>query len=260
MKLADTPILTAILLLAGLLSAPGMAATSHTPDWHDARQMVLVVTPGWNDDHGSLQRFSRDRNGWHPVGEARPVTIGKSGAGWGIGLSTPQDDGHPVKREGDGRSPAGVFAIGMAFGYDTKFDTALKYTPMHADSYCVDVSGSPLYNRIVRSSDVGKAAVKGATEHMRLDLVNDGDQRYRMGFVIEHNRAQKPMAGSCIFAHLWKRPGAPTVGCTAMTPGTMESLLHWLKPGDHPVFVLLPREAYQRLQKSWQLPRLGNPA
>lgn len=260
MKLSRKPLFIAALTLVSIfLVSPGFA-DGPANAWHDARQMLVVVTPAWNVDHGTLQRFARDSNGWHPVGESRPVTIGKTGAAWGIGLSAPQDDGHPVKREGDGRSPAGVFDIGMAFGYDAKADTALKYTPMHADSYCVDVSGSPLYNRVVRASDVGQAAVKGASEHMRLDLVNNGDQRYRMGFVIEHNPAQKPMAGSCIFAHLWKRPGAPTVGCTAMTPATMESLLRWLKPADHPVFVLLPREAYQRLQKPWQLPKLDNPA
>lgn len=203
MKPRTTPILTAALMLIASLAAPHAAAAEDTAALHDARQMVLVVTPDWNADHGELHRFARDKDGWHPVGESRPVTIGKTGAGWGIGL---------------------------------------------------------MYNRIVRASDVGKAAVKGASEHMRLDLVNDGDQRYRMGFVIEHNPAQKPMAGSCIFAHLWKRADAPTVGCTAMTAATMQSLLVWLKPDDHPVFVLLPREAYERLQPSWQLPKLDDQA
>ena len=228
--------------------------------WHQARQMVLVVTPDWNADHGQLRRFVRKADGWHEVGAAWPVTIGKSGAAWGIGLSQPRRDGHPVKREGDGRSPAGVFAIGEAFGYSDHADTALEYVPMHADSYCVDVSGSPYYNRIVRESVAGKAAVKDASEHMRLDLVNNGDQRYRLGFVIEHNPRQKPMAGSCIFAHLWKRPGAPTVGCTAMAAPDMDILTGWLKPGEHPVFVLLPREAWRRLHKTWQLPAADNPA
>ncbi len=258
MKPRTIPMLTALMVLGASLIAPHALAAVDTTGWHDARQMVLVVTPEWDADHGQLHRFARDKDGWHQIGESRAVTIGKTGAAWGIGLNPPQDDEHPVKREGDGRSPAGIFAIGMAFGYDAKLDTSLKYAPMHADSYCVDVSGSPLYNRIVRASDVGKAAVEGASEHMRLDLVNNGDQRYRMGFVIEHNPAQKPMAGSCIFAHLWGRPGAPTVGCTAMTPATMQSLLSWLDPNDHPVFVLLPHEAYQRLQKSWRLPKLSD--
>ncbi len=242
-------------MATGISAAPAAAGGSATA-WQKGRQMVLVVTPDWNADHGALQRFVRGTEGWQPVGRVWPVTIGKSGAAWGIGLQPAPADHHPVKREGDGRSPAGMFAIGEAFGYASKADTALTYAPMHADSYCVDVSGSPYYNRIVRASDVGKAAVKGATEHMRLDLVNDGDQRYRLGFVIEHNPEQKPMAGSCIFAHLWKKPGAPTVGCTAMAADRMQTLAGWLKPADHPVFVLLPREAFERLRKTWKLPHL----
>ena len=240
-------------LIVGISGTTAAADKTQLP-WHKAQQMVLVITPDWNADHGTLQRFARRDDGWHAAGKAWPVTIGKSGAGWGIGLSQPRHDGHPLKREGDGRSPAGVFAIGEAFGYASQADTALKYAPMHADSYCVDVSGSPYYNRIVRQSDVGAAAVRGASEHMRLDLANHGDQRYRLGFVIEHNPDQKPMAGSCIFAHLWKKPGAPTVGCTAMTAPDMDTLAGWLKPSEHPVFVLLPREAWQRLHRQWKLP------
>jgi L,D-peptidoglycan transpeptidase YkuD (ErfK/YbiS/YcfS/YnhG family) len=121
----------------------------------------------------------------------------------------------------------------------------------------VDVSTSPQYNRIVDAKVVGAAAVKGASEPMRRDLHFDGDQRYRQGFVIEHNPDAKPQAGSCIFAHLWKSPTASTAGCTAMTPAAMQSLLAWLKPQDHPVFVLLPQAEYQRLRSSWQLPALA---
>jgi hypothetical protein len=64
------------------------------------------------------------------------------------------------------------------------------------------------------------------------------------------------MAGSCIFAHLWKSPDDPTTGCTAMAPPTMETLLGWLRPERHPVFVLLPLPEYDRLREAWGLPAL----
>ena len=66
------------------------------------------------------------------------------------------------------------------------------------------------------------------------------------------------MAGSCIFAHLWKAPGVATSGCTAMAPSTMDTLLAWLRPDRQPVFVLLPASEYRRLQGAWQLPRIGD--
>jgi L,D-peptidoglycan transpeptidase YkuD (ErfK/YbiS/YcfS/YnhG family) len=130
----------------------------------------------------------------------------------------------------------------------------MPYLALNATEYCVDVSGAKHYNRIVDANVVGAAAVKGSTEPMRRDLHANGDQRYRMGFVIEQNPANVPQAGSCIFAHLWKSPADATAGCTAMTPAVMQSLLAWLKPEDHPVFVLLPQGEYERLRTAWRLP------
>ena len=242
-------------VLAFALIGAGHAGTSSAP-WHDARQMVVVTTADWNADHGILRTFERKHGRWQMVKSATPVTIGKNGAGWGLGLHAPQSNG-PVKREGDNRSPAGVFRIGEAFGYAAHADTAMPYRALSASDWCVDVSTSPQYNRIVDAKVVGAAAVKGASEPMRRELHFDGDQRYRQGFVIEHNPDAKPQAGSCIFAHLWKSPTAATAGCTAMTPAAMQLLLAWLKPRDHPVFVLLPQAEYRRLRSSWQLPALA---
>ncbi len=127
---------------------------------------------------------------------------------------------------------------------------------MDATDYCIDVPASPLYNRIVDSRDVGVAAVAGSTEPMRLDLHNNGDPRYRLGFVIGHNPQATPRRGSCIFAHLWRQPGEATAGCTAMDDAHMEALLAWLDPAARPRLVLLPRGEYARLAARWQLPAL----
>jgi L,D-peptidoglycan transpeptidase YkuD (ErfK/YbiS/YcfS/YnhG family) len=242
----------ASLALAVTLTGAVRAEVANTP-WHASRQLVLVTTANWNVDHGTLRTFERVGDGWREVQAAVPVTIGKNGAGWGLGLNVPQSSG-PVKREGDNRSPAGVFRIGDTFGYAAKIDTSMPYLALNATEYCVDVSGAKHYNRIVDANVVGAAAVKGSTEPMRRDLHANGDQRYRMGFVIEQNPQAKPQAGSCIFGHLWKSPTDATAGCTAMTPATMQSLLAWLRPKDQPVFVLLPQREYERLRATWQLP------
>ena len=110
------------------MRAPLRLSPSPMP-WHNARQLVVVTTADWNVDHGTLRRFERDGGTWHAVGEPQPVLIGRSGSAWGIGLHPPPSDG-PVKREGDGRSPAGVFAIGEAFGYAPTARTALPYSAM----------------------------------------------------------------------------------------------------------------------------------
>ncbi len=244
------------LLLAALLAgcAPSTAVRNdEAAAWRDARQLVLVVTDDWDADHGRLRAYERESDAWRPVADAVPVTIGRAGAAWGVGLQAPRTDG-PVKREGDGRSAAGVFRIGEAFGYAERSPTALPYRALQVSDYCVDVDGSPLYNRIVDAREVGEQAVAGSTEPMRRDLHAHGDQRYKLGFVIEHNADGKRGAGSCIFAHLWSSPTDTTAGCTAMDEAAMRRLLGWMKPEEHPVFALLPRAAYAQLRDAWHLP------
>ena len=248
-----------LLVVALVFAGSAFATTDESTGWSDARQMVVVTTPDWNTNHGTLRTFARTTGGWKEIGQPAPVTLGKAGSAWGLGLNAPRHDG-PIKREGDLRSPAGVFDIGEAFGYAAKADTAMPYRALSASDWCVDVSGSAQYNRIVDAKVVGEQAVAGATEPMRRDIHVHGDQRYAQGFVIEHNPQQRAQGGSCIFAHLWKSPTDATTGCTAMAPPLMHRLLAWLRPDEHPVFVLLPTPAYGQLQGKWHLPALEEAA
>lgn len=242
-----------------LCAAGAVFATSPAPQLarplDGAGQLVLVTVSGWQANTGTLQRFERADGGWNAVAEPFAVTVGKNGSAWGLGLHQPQSDG-PQKREGDGKAPAGVFAIGNAFGSLPAIDSGLRYRAMNAADWCIDVNESPLYNRIVSTDDVGVEAVKGSSEPMRRDIHLDGDPVYRKGFIIQHNSGNSPGRGSCIFAHLWRAPGVPTAGCTAMPEPAMDALLAWLDADKHPMFVLLPESEYRRLLESWQLPEL----
>lgn len=246
------------LAIASLAFIASNGAAAADRAWSDARQLILVTSAGWNSNHATLRAYARTGDRWRRVIGPFPVVIGRAGSAWGLGLHPAQPG--PRKQEGDGRSPAGVFALGSAFGYAPSARTALPYTALDADDWCIDVDGSPLYNRIVDAGTVGAAAVAGSSEPMRRDLHADGDQRYKLGFVIENNPQGVAHAGSCIFAHLWKSADSPTAGCTAMAEPAMRSLLAWLKPKEHPVFVLLPEEEYRRLKTQWNLPTLHLPS
>ena len=237
-----------------LLAACNSTQTRESEDpLAGAGQLVLVTSPDWDAPRGSLRTFERAGDGWREIGQARDVTIGRAGSAWGIGLHPAQPAG-PQKREGDGRSPAGVFNIGLAFGYPESVDTGLAYEAMQDSDWCVDVPGSPYYNRLVDSKTVGAAAVAESTEPMRRDLHANGDQRYRLGFVIEHNARGIDRGGSCIFAHVWKSPDDATAGCTAMPDETLQAVLHWLDRRRSPRFVLLPQAEFARLRERWKLP------
>ncbi len=231
---------------------PALAMSSPTAS---AEQMIVVTTHDWDAATARLQRYERQVSRWQKVGGGRDVSIGRSGAGWGLGLH-PMPQPGPQKREGDGRSPAGVFALSSTFGYAAQQLTEMHYQPMHAADYCIDVPTSPLYNRIVDTTNEPAASVAGSTEPMRLDLVNDGDPRYAMGVVVEHNPEAVSGMGSCIFMHLWRQVDEATAGCTAMPESDMQALFDWLDPTRHPVLVLLPESEYTRLTDAWELPAL----
>ena len=241
-------------------TAVGTPAATHTvaSPWPlaSAAQLVVVIAPNWDSPHGELHRYERGDAGWREVGHGHAVSLGRNGSGWGLGLHPLPQPG-PQKAEGDGRSPAGVFALSGAFGYAAQLATALPYQPMRESHYCIDVAESPLYNRIVDAADVGTAAVEGSTEPMRLDLHNDGDPRYALGIVVDHNPQAVPGKGSCIFVHLRRSPEETTAGCTSMETPQMQALLEWLDPTRQPVLVLLPEAEYARLTPQWDLPPLA---
>lgn len=217
-----------------------------------SKQLVIVISANWDATQGALYRYERDQQTWMQRASPVPVAIGGKGSAWGVGLHDPQSG--PQKVEGDGRSPAGMFTIGPAFGYSTTERSRLRYQAMTRFDYCIDVGGSPLYNRIVDERVVGRAAIAGSTEPMRRDIHAQGDQRYKLGFVIEHNPNAAPMKGSCIFAHLWNATGQTTAGCTSMDEQAMRDLVAWLDSDKQPLFVLLPREEYLRVAGRWGLP------
>ena len=253
----NASVLLPLLLAAGCAHQPAAnnADAADARHWADARQMVLVTTADWDATQGQLRRFERDGAVWKQVGDASSIVVGRTGIAWGAGLNSNHGEG-PVKREGDGKAPAGVFAIGPAFGYAGEAKTGLNYKPMGLNDWCIDVPASTYYNQIIDRSLVKAPLLDQSSEPMRRDLHENGDQRYREGFVIEHNAANVPNVGSCIFAHLWTGPDSTTAGCTAMAPASMDALLAWLDVRRKPVIVQLPHAEYMQLRSDWKLPRI----
>lgn len=158
------------------------------------------------------------------------------------------------KREGDGRAPAGVFAITALFGDAApggEFVRAAKLPYYHTtpDLKAIDDPASVHYNRIVDQSAIARPDWSSC-EEMRRD-----DGRYAVGAVVAHN-ADSPVAGagSCIFLHVWAAPGVPTAGCTAMALADMTEIAAWLDGTSSPVLVQLPRAEYERVREPWGLP------
>jgi len=247
----------AIMVLAfSVVVAEALSTGPESSGISGSTQMVVVTTSGWNAVEGRLQRFERASGGkkWQPIGDSFPVVVGKSGLAWGSGMVTvaPVDSADPIKKEGDGRAPAGVFHLSTAFGYAPQEQTGWKmpYVSLTSSVECVDDSNSKFYNRVVDRGTV--AADWNSSEHMLRP-----DELYRWGIVVDHNAGPaRPGGGSCIFLHIWRGAGIGTVGCTAMPRERVESLLSWLDPAREPLLVQLPASEYKRLRKGWHLPAL----
>jgi L,D-peptidoglycan transpeptidase YkuD (ErfK/YbiS/YcfS/YnhG family) len=117
-----------------------------------------------------------------------------------------------VKREGDKRAPAGVFRLLEVYGFASREEAdivSFPYRHLTAGVEGIDDPSSRYYNRLVDGASVHRDWK--SSEQMRRS-----GEVYRWGVVVGHNWNQIPGAGSCIFLHIWERPGEPTSGCTAM--------------------------------------------
>jgi L,D-peptidoglycan transpeptidase YkuD (ErfK/YbiS/YcfS/YnhG family) len=202
----------------------------------NCRQVVLVLSPNAESIPARmwmLERTTADDD-WSTAAGPIPVSLGRSGLGWGEGEHTmPPPAGFRIKHEGDGCSPAGVFRIPFAFGYapaSEAMKVRLPYIPVTETLAGVDDVNSKYYNQVVDSSTVTKDWESNETM-----LRPDG--LYRWGAFIAHNPRGEPGRGSCIFFHLWNGPGRPTAGCTALAEEDVVKLLSWLDPVKEPRLV-----------------------
>jgi D-alanyl-D-alanine dipeptidase len=216
-----------------------------------ALQLVLVTSPAWDSTSGTLRRYERDRAAapWRAVGATIPIVVGQTGLAWddASGVVRP---GEPVKREGDGKSPAGAFALDTAFGFDIReiaTRVRLPYVQLRQTTECVDDSRSAHYNTIVDRRQVAKVDWSSAERMREID-------QYVFGVHVAYNSPPRAGRGSCIFLHVWAGPTSVTAGCTAMELAALQEVMYWLAPERRPMLVQLPASALARQRDAWALP------
>ena len=245
------------------VSAGGARPVSAAALLASARQMLVVTTAGWNDVTGTLTGFERGADDvWREVRwrtDARPpatvrqvtIVVGKNGTAWDPGVVAPVAG--PTKAEGDGRSPAGVFAVGTAFGFATAADAAwlkLPYRQVTATLERVDDPASEFYNTLT-----DRAAV--SPDWKSSEKMREIAPAYHWGVVVDYNTSPVvPRRGSCVFLHIGGAGGKGTAGCTAMGEPALKAVMQWLDPAAAPVLVQLPMAAYTALKTAWALPPL----
>jgi L,D-peptidoglycan transpeptidase YkuD (ErfK/YbiS/YcfS/YnhG family) len=214
---------------------------------HLSKQIIVVVTGGWDSLQGKMICFDKLGGKWIPRFH-NAVVVGKNGMGIGDGLDSTvlQKETSYVKKEGDLKSPAGIFSIGPAFGYASpKAASWIKNTYIEAREtlICVDDPRSVWYNKLVSMDSLRKDWASFEQMHRKDDF-------YEWGLFINHNATNpKPNLGSCIFMHIWKSDHEGTVGCTAMKKTDILRLLRWINASAHPLLIQMPETEYLKLAR-----------
>ena len=189
----------------------------HTTQIGGSEQLIFATNRDSSSVLVAVDALERSNGIWHLVFSTFTGSIGKMGFA-----------AIDKKEEGDGKSPSGIFPLGIAFGYGPSIVSKMHYRQATDDDFWVDDVNSEDYNKWVK----GKPNA-ASWEKMKRD-----DDQYKYGVVIEYN--MHPVVkgkGSAIFLHVWKA-GQPTVGCVSMPEEMILKILGWLDPSKKPLIIL----------------------
>lgn len=209
-------------LIASLSIAPLLVAS--TPVKHDPCQALtaiktlpvstkqVIVVEGLDGFRAKITACQRQGKAWsHVLAPSLVGTIGKHGVA-------------PIgkKKEGDLKTPAGLYALGEAFG-SQPLALKMDYKYITPEDKFIDDPNHKGYNTWIN----GKTDAK-SYESMLI-------KSYKMGVVVNYNmNPVAPGAGSAIFIHIHQAPNMPSAGCITMDEPHLLALLHWLDKKQHP--------------------------
>ena len=204
-----------LLMLLTLAALPAFAEYQESPEWvanlkaaGNASQLAIV-----SGTHGSSARFSfheRDEGGtWREIVSCHAY-IGRKG--WG------------KTREGDMKTPSGVYTFTEAFGILPDPGCPMGYTQADDSHYWVGDSSSGRYNTMVSAREYD-AFDRKESEH-----IIDYELAYKYCLNISWNAERTPGKGSAIFLHCQTK-NKYTAGCVAIPEEDMREVMRHVKPG-----------------------------
>ena len=218
---------SAILILTSLL-VPITPAEAATPQH---RKVVTVSVASSSSTYGVLKKWR-----WSTK-KGKYVRVGKSIRAW-VGV-----DGVGQASEYISRTPAGVFTLTEAFGWQPDPGTRLPYRQVGLNDWWVSDVSSDYYNTM-RTCPSWQWCGFAKSRSEQLGAIS----LYSHAVVIDYNRDPIiPGAGSAFFLHVSE--GKPTQGCISIDKAKLVKLLTWLKPHADPVISIgVGRAAYSPIR------------
>lgn len=181
-------------------------------------QLIYVKPTGKAISQAVLYQFQRKdcSSKWEKVVGPLDIYFGRNGV---APLGT--------KREGDGKTPEGIYSVTETFGFEPEPEMKMPYYALTDDMVWVSESKDARYNQLFR--DLTHEYDGKNVEHLR----KIGSYKY-VG-VVDYNRNPIiPGWGSAIFIHSKSPKRKDTSGCVALDFEDMKRLIFWLQPDLHP--------------------------
>ena len=227
MKLKNRNLISALLfvfVLAACLTACSNDASTKSeykgistasPDWvanldaaASSDQMLIVAAFNETATDAWVSLHEKQKDGTWQMVMTSPGFIGKNGLG--------------KTKEGDAKTPTGVFRFNRAFGIADDPGCKIPYVKVDQDTYW---SGDPRegfhYNELVSIKDLPELDLaSGDSEH-----IIDYTYYYQYCLNISYNEAGTPGLGSAIFLHCFGPVKPFTGGCVAIPEDHMKYVM-----------------------------------
>ncbi len=198
-------------------------------------QLLVVISDDINFTTATMQRYVKDGE-FKKIGSSFEVTLARNGLGY-------DSFSLPLKNEGDGRAPAGLYPITSTFSYDENISFNMPHWHLDEHTYCVDDVDDARYNQILKIySDLPRS----------YEIMKRADGVYRFGAVIGYNDSAVSGRGSCIFLHLNHSDFRPTSGCTALERVDLVRVLRWLDYSKKPHILQIPSRDCKKYQEGFR--------
>lgn len=177
----------------------------------NSKQLIAVVSSG---SSCTVYGFSETGGNW-ATDFVTSGCVGKNGVS-------------AESREGDYRTPKGLFPLDFAFGTENLTDLSIPYRQLNENCYWVDDPESEYYNQWQETTNI----TWNSAEHL-IDYATS----YRYTVVVNYNMNPiVPYKGSAIFLHC--ATGSYTAGCIAVPTADMREILYWLKEDANPMILI----------------------
>lgn len=195
------------------------------------KQIIVVTDEEKLYDKGKtyfkalLHTFEKNNHEWVETSPAFKVNLGIRG------MAYPGQ-----KKEGDLKTPSGLYPIPFVFGYKKDINTKMNFVVVGKNHVWVCDSLSEEYNKLIVDVD-GKYKNNQKNEKLfRPDVLN----KYAIAIGYNMNPIVRGK-GSAIFMHVQRYTNHKTAGCISMPEQKIADLIKWLDPHKFPYIYISKR-------------------